>query len=62
MFKKGMKLSTVKEKMKRFSWWKFRREIHFNNEQSNLIYYCGADTLCFWFQNGQLMSGSHLNF
>lgn len=49
MFKTGTKIHTIKNKMKKLSWIKFHAQLNFDTGETNLIYYNGVETLCFYF-------------
>ena len=55
MFKIGMTITKVMEKMQNRYWCKFHQRIDFENGCTNLIYYNGDDTICFYFdEDGRL--------
>lgn len=54
LFKKGMTVSVVEEKMKRFPWWEFTREKHFDSTREvNLYYRDGENQLVVWFDGNR---------
>lgn len=54
LFKKGMTVSAVKEKMKRFPWWELAREKHFDGtSEINLYYRDGGNQLVIWFDGNR---------
>lgn len=53
MFRTGMTIQTITEKMKRFTWIKFSKRIDFVNGETNLIYQNGNDTICFYFDSNK---------
>lgn len=66
LFKKGMTVSAVKEKMKRFPWWELAREKHFDGtSEINLYYRDGENQLAVFFdRNGkyaayEILDGSY---
>ena len=57
MFKTGMTIVKVMKKMRKLYWCKFHKRIDFENGCTNLIYYNGDDTICFYFgNNGRLIA------
>lgn len=54
MFKSGMSIATITEKMKRLSWFKLAKRIDFESGATNLIYNNdNNDTLCFYFDENK---------
>lgn len=54
MFKSGMSITTITEKMKRLSWFKLAKRIDFKSGTTNLIYNNdNNDTLCFYFDENK---------
>ena len=54
MFKSGISITTITEKMKRLSWFKLAKRIDFKSGVTNLIYNNdNNDTLCFYFDENK---------
>lgn len=53
MFRTGMTIQTIMKKIEKLSWIKFVERVDFESGETNLIYYNGNNTICFYFDNNK---------
>lgn len=58
MLKTGITISTAKERMNRYNWWKFCRSLQFDSGEENLIYMTdGSESrLVLYFDNNKRLA------